>query len=86
MNRILLPALLCVALLGGCTRTARYVTAQTWFGQDEFYVATSEVSGNILAQSWTAQVITCEHQQGHSLVCKPQQDLNQYLNAGNTEK
>jgi hypothetical protein len=87
MNKnILLLAMLAGSVLSGCSQTVRYVTNQTWFGRDELFVSTSERSAGFLSRSWQAKVISCQHQADHSLKCTDQAELNQYLNAENTEK
>lgn len=84
MNRIVIAALAAAALTG--CGTARFITTQTWFGEDHLYVATSEVKQSLFSASWTANVISCAHQADHSLVCTQQTELNNFLNADNTER
>ena len=87
MNKhILLLALVAGSVLSGCSQTVRYVTNQTWFGRDELFVATSERTAGLFSRSWEAKVISCAHQSDHTLKCTDQAELNQYLNADNTEK
>lgn len=87
MNKnVLLLAMLAGSVLTGCSQTVRYVTNQTWFGRDELFVSTSERTASLFSRSWEAKVLSCQHQADHSLKCVDQAQLNQFLNAENTEK
>lgn len=79
-------ALAVAAALSGCSQTARYVTTKTWFGNDELFVATSEVTGNILTKSWTAKVRSCHRSADNALTCVDQAEVNKFLNADNNLK
>jgi len=73
-----------LAVLAGCSTTARYVTSEHWSRGDTFYVGFTEYKEtNLLVTrigTSTAHVMLCSAAENNSVQCKPQLEVDRLLN------
>ena len=73
-------------LAGGCSTTARYVTAEHWSKGDTFYVGFTEYKETNLVITKigesSAHVMLCNAADTNSVQCRPQLAVDRLLNPG----
>jgi hypothetical protein len=80
MKKLLLIG--CSAFLFSGCMTSRFVTTQTWVGDETLYVAYTQYDDQIITQSFESKVLRCVRESDNKLKCGDENELNALLNKG----
>lgn len=85
MKKLLIATGAAVIFSSGCM-TARFVTTQTWVGNETLFVAYTEWNEQLLSNSFESKILRCVRQEDNALKCEDEKEVNDLLNEGSSTK